>query len=132
MSPDDLRRLALRVQLPGFEGTSLDRATRRLLAEGLGGVCLFGSNTADGLDALHDLVGAVHDAASQPVVVAVDEEGGDVTRLHAATGSPVPGAAVLGAVDDLAWTGSVAREIGSELATLGITLALGPVADINS
>jgi beta-N-acetylhexosaminidase len=132
VSPDHLRRLALRVQLPGFAGTSLDPGTHRLLAEGLGGVCLFGSNTADGPEALQELVGAVHDAASQPVVVAVDEEGGDVTRLHAATGSPHPGAAVIGAVDDLAWTGAVAREIGSELAALGISMTLGPVADLNS
>ena len=43
-----LRELALRVQLPGFAGTRLDAATRSLLEEGLGGVCLFASNTSDG------------------------------------------------------------------------------------
>ena len=49
------------------------------------------------------LTDAVH-AASPVALVAVDEEGGDVTRLHAAPGSPVLGAAALGAVDDLALT----------------------------
>ena len=40
------------------------------------------------------------------VLVAVDEEGGDVTRLEAATGSSFPGNLALGAVDDVALTGA--------------------------
>ena len=41
--------LALRVLLPAFAGTTLpDDVRRRCSSEGLGGVCLFGSNTADG------------------------------------------------------------------------------------
>jgi beta-N-acetylhexosaminidase len=65
-------------------------------------------------------------------VVAVDEEGGDVTRLHAPTGSPVLGAAALGAADDLALTEDTGRAIGGELAAYGIDLCLGPVADLNT
>ena len=41
--------------------------------------------------------------AEQPdLLVATDEEGGDVTRLEAASGSSFPGNLALGAVDDAA------------------------------
>ncbi len=48
----DLDRLALAVLLPAFPGTTLPADWAELFAEGLGGVCLFGSNTADGPDAV--------------------------------------------------------------------------------
>jgi beta-N-acetylhexosaminidase len=126
-----LEQLALRVLLPSFAGTVVDDGALRLLGEGLGGLCLFGSNTADGPDAVAAYAGAVRDV-SPAAVLAIDEEGGDVTRLHAITGSPFLGAAALGAADDLELTRATARAIGAELAGLGLDLALGPVADVNT
>jgi beta-N-acetylhexosaminidase len=127
----DLDRLALQVLLPAFPGTTLAPEVADLLEAGLGGVCLFGSNTTDGPAAVAELTAAIH-AAAPHAVVAVDEEGGDVTRLHAAEGSPVLGPAALGAADDLALTRETGRAIGAELAAVGIDLDLGPVADVNS
>ncbi|MFZ2015394.1 MAG: glycoside hydrolase family 3 N-terminal domain-containing protein [Nocardioides sp.] len=127
----DLETLALRVQLPGFVGTSYDGAVLDLLHAGLGGVCLFGSNTAAGSERLTALTRSVHDAGPH-AVVSVDEEGGGVSRLHAHDGSPVLGAAALGAVDDLALTRATGRAVGAELAAHGIDLDLAPVADVNS
>ena len=126
-----LDELALRVQLAAFPGTTLTPEVADLLAAGLGGLCLFGSNTADGPEAVARLAAAVH-AASPRAVVAIDEEGGDVTRLHVATGSPVLGPAALGAADDLALTRDTGRLVGAELAAVGVDLDLGPVADVNT
>jgi beta-N-acetylhexosaminidase len=126
-----LDELALRVQLPAFPGTTLAPDVAELLAAGLGGVCLFGSNTSDGPVAVAELTGAIH-AAAPYSLVAVDEEGGDVTRLHARDGSPVLGPAALGAVDDLGLTRETGRAVGTELAAAGIDVDLGPVADVNS
>src|SRR5262249_14457343 len=95
-----LESLALTVQLPGFAGPSYDDEVLALLHAGLGGGCLFGANTAHGSGALRALTRAGLDA-SPLAVIAVDEEGGDVSRLHAHDGSPVLGAAALGVVDDL-------------------------------
>ncbi len=132
MSGDaELDRLALRVLLPSFPGTVVEAEASGLLEDGLGGLCLFGSNTADG----HEAVAAYVESArrSSPIaVMAIDEEGGDVTRLHATTGSPFLGAGALGAADDLDLTRVTARAIGAELAELGLDLTLGPVADVNS
>ncbi|MEP9363227.1 glycoside hydrolase family 3 N-terminal domain-containing protein [Nocardioides sp. CN2-186] len=126
-----IEELALRVQLPAFAGTTLPGDYAALLAEGLGGICYFGSNTADGPGAVAALSAAIL-AANPRAVIAVDEEGGDVTRLHAMDGSPVLGPAALGAADDLDLTYETGRLIGAELAAAGINLDLGPVADVNT
>ncbi len=126
-----LERLALQVQLAAFPGTTLAPEAARLLDEGLGGLCLFGSNTAAGPEQIGRLTRAIHEVAPG-AVVAIDEEGGDVTRVHAATGSPVLGPAALGVVDDLDLTRATGRAVGAELAALGVDLDLGPVADVNS
>ncbi|HVK30202.1 MAG TPA: glycoside hydrolase family 3 N-terminal domain-containing protein [Nocardioides sp.] len=123
--------LALRVQLGSFAGPSLPADWARLLEEGLGGVCLFGSNLTGSLADAAALVTAVR-AARPEALVATDEEGGDVTRLHSRDASPVPGPAVLGAVDDPVLTRTVGAAVGAELASVGIDLDLGPVADVNS
>lgn len=126
-----LGELALRVQLGSFAGPTLPPEWGTLLDEGLGGVCLFGSNLTGDLGQAAALVAEVR-ARRAAAVVATDEEGGDVTRLHVRDASPVPGPAVLGAADDLALTAAVGRAVGLELAALGIDLDLGPVADVNS
>lgn len=131
LAQSDVDRLALGVLLPAFPGTTLPDEWAALFDEGLGGVCLFGSNTADGPDAVADLSRAIR-AIAPYAVIAVDEEGGDVTRLHALTGSPVLGPAALGAADDLKLTRATGHAIGSELAAVGIDLDLGPVADVNT
>ena len=91
---------------------------------------LFGSNIGDGSQ-VASLTRALRDAAGRDVVVALDEEGGDVTRLDARVGSSAPGAAALGALDDPATTEAVYAAIGRRLAHAGVTVDLAPVADVN-
>ncbi|MBM7516191.1 glycoside hydrolase family 3 protein [Nocardioides nitrophenolicus] len=126
-----IERLALEVQLASFAGPALPEEWAALLEEGLGGICLFGSNLTGTPSDVAALVREIRDCRPA-ALVATDEEGGDVTRLHARTASPVPGAAVLGAVDSVELTRSVGLAVGSELASVGIDLDLGPVADVNS
>jgi beta-N-acetylhexosaminidase len=118
------------VLLPGFEGTELPDWLRVRLSNGLAGVCLFATNVASPAQLL-ELTGAIR-AANPHAVIAIDEEGGDVTRLFQAVGSPYPGAAILGRLDDLALTGSVAERVGVQLRAIGVTLNFAPDADINS
>jgi len=118
------------VLLPGFSGTELPDWLRDRLAAGLAGVCLFGENIEDAAQ-LRALTDAIR-AANPRAVIAIDEEGGDVTRLHYASGSPYPGAAVLGRLDDTALTARVARAVARDLVAAGVTLNLAPDADVNS
>ena len=125
----DLERDALACILPGFEGPVAPDWLRRRLAEGLGGVVLFGWNV-ESVEQLRELTAGLR--AEGDVLVGIDEEGGDVTRLEVATGSSYPGNAALGAVDDLELTERVAASIGADLAEVGVNLNLAPVADVNT
>ncbi len=121
---------ALGVLMPGFVGTTLPDWLAELLRHGLGGVCLFAHNIVSPPQ-VAALTGAIR-AANPNAIVAIDEEGGDVTRLHQHHGSPFPGNAVLGRLDDLDVTVAVAREVGAQLADVGIHLTFAPDADVNS
>lgn len=116
--------------LPGFAGPVAPVWLLDRLRDGLAGVCLFGTNIRS-RHQVHDLVASIREANPR-AIVAIDEEGGDVTRLHYAVGSPYPGNAAVGRLDDPAVTEHVARTVGWELRLAGIDLDLAPDADVNS
>jgi beta-N-acetylhexosaminidase len=125
-----LSQLAYTVLQPGFEGTRAPDWVRRRLAGGLGSVLLFARNI-EGPEQTAALTAEL--CAENPgVLVAADEEGGDVTRLDAAAGSAYPGNLALGAVDDPRLTEDVAHALGARLARLGIGLDYAPDVDVNS
>ena len=116
--------------LPGFAGTALPVWLRDRLRAGLGGVCLFAQNISSP-GQLRDLTDAI--LAENPyAIIAIDEEGGDVTRLFAATGAPFPGNAVLGRLDDIETTRDTAAAIGWSLRRAGCTFNFAPCVDVNS
>ncbi|GAB3000997.1 glycoside hydrolase family 3 protein [Saccharothrix stipae] len=123
-----LHRLASGVLLPGFHGTTAPDWLLKRVADGLGGVVLFGRNVVD--DAQVTALNAQLRGARADVVIGIDEEGGDVTRLDAGRGSEVPGNHALGAADDVGLTRAVAASIGARLAACGVSLNLAPSADL--
>ncbi|MFF0159314.1 glycoside hydrolase family 3 protein [Streptomyces sp. NPDC005263] len=127
---DTLTRDALTVLQPGFTGTTAPDWLLRRLGEGLASVGLFGRNI-DSPDQLAALTAQLR-AERDDVLVAIDEEGGDVTRLEVRTGSSFPGNYALGAVDDVELTREVALELGRRLAACGVNLNWAPSADVNS
>ncbi|MEY9851596.1 beta-N-acetylhexosaminidase [Leifsonia sp. EB41] len=131
-SPTDtaLRRSIAATLLPGFLGTTLPAWLEERLRNGLGGVCVFGQNV-ESVAQLRELTDAIY-AANPDAIVAIDEEGGDVTRLYYETGSPFPGNAVLGRLGDDAYTEGIARRVGEELHAAGVNLDFAPDVDINS
>ncbi len=130
-----LARLADAILIPPFPGRSAPRWFLEALSRGLAGVTLFGPNIeAPGqvsalTTALREAASASSAAFGDPVI-AIDEEGGDVTRVAYADGSPYPGNAALGAVDDVSLSRAVYRAIGLDLAALGINFNLAPCADV--
>jgi beta-N-acetylhexosaminidase len=145
-----LARLADAILIPPFPGVSAPAWILEALGRGLAGVTLFGPNIAapDQVTALTATLRAAAGATagsaagrapgsvagsaagSADPVIAIDEEGGDVTRVAYADGSPYPGNAALGAVDDTALTRAVYQAIGADLAALGINFDLAPCADV--
>jgi beta-N-acetylhexosaminidase len=129
-SSDELTELAAAVLQPGFVGTTAPDWVRRMLADGLGGVALFARNVET--PAQVAALTAQLRAERPEVIVAIDEEAGDVTRFESREGSSRPGNLALGAIDDPALTEAVARDLGRDLAHAGITFDYAPDVDVNS
>ncbi|MFD4376940.1 glycoside hydrolase family 3 protein [Streptomyces sp. NPDC058527] len=127
---DTLTRDALTVLQPGFVGTTAPDWLLRRIGEGLSSVGLFGRNVVSP-EQLARLTAQLR-AEREDVLVAIDEEGGDVTRLEVNEGSSFPGNYALGRVDDVELTRAVARELGRRLIACGIDLNWAPSADVNS
>ncbi|GIJ40180.1 glycoside hydrolase family 3 protein [Micromonospora andamanensis] len=126
----NLAALAAAVLQPGFVGTTPPAWVCRWLGDGLGSVVLFSRNVVDP-GQVAALTAALR-AERPDVIVAIDEEAGDVTRIESGRGSSRPGNLALGAVDDPALTEEVARDLGEELAAAGVTLNYAPDVDVNS
>ena len=126
----DVDRQAATCLLPSFPGLVAPEWVERWLERGLGGITLFAYNVRDP-EQLAGLTAALR-AGRPELLISIDEEGGDVTRLEAAHGSSYPGNLALGAVDDVALTEEVASAIAGELAQAGVNLNLAPVADTNT
>jgi beta-N-acetylhexosaminidase len=125
-----VERAAAACLFPGFAGLTAPDWVRRWVERGLGGVVLFGQNI-DEPRQVRELTSSLY-AEREDLLVATDEEGGDVTRLEARQGSSYPGNWALGVVDDVELTEAVAASIAAELATVGVNFDFAPVADVNS
>jgi beta-N-acetylhexosaminidase len=125
----ELDRLAAACIFPSFPGVVVPDWARRFVAEGGGGFVLFAYNVPS-VEELGTLTAALR-AERADVLLGIDEEGGDVTRLEWERGSSYAAGAALGAVDDLSLTEAVAASIASELAAAGVNWNLAPVADVN-
>ena len=125
-----LERMADTILIPPFPGQRAPRWVLAALERGLAGVTIFGPNIA-GPEQLAGLTAQLRSAGGLPRV-AIDEEGGDVTRIAHLTGSPYPGNAALGAVDDVALTEAVYAALGADLAAIGVSVNLAPAVDVNT
>ncbi|MGH2382692.1 MAG: glycoside hydrolase family 3 protein [Candidatus Limnocylindria bacterium] len=144
----DLRIKIGQMLLVGFRGTSVDagsQVVRDISEHSLGGVVLFDvdmptrtpSRNVESPDQLRRLVADLQAAAATttagiPLLVAIDQEGGQVARLDPDHGFPATeSAAQLGARGDSAYTESNATALATTLAAAGINLNLAPVVDLD-
>ena len=99
-----------------------------------GGVILFGQNTPtnEGTTRLTDAMQKANaKGGDRPqLLITIDQEGGDVTRLG--QGTVTPGNMALGAANDTALTKEAASIIGSELSAVGVNADFAPDVDVNN
>ncbi len=133
----EIDRLVNACLMPGFAGPVVPEWIGTALENGLAGICVYGQNlpsadeTEMAADRARDLSAAVR-SARPDALVALDEEGGDVTRLDYRLGSRYPGNLALGTVDDESLTEAVATAIGSDLRRAGVNVDFAPSVDVNS
>lgn len=116
--------------LVSFRGKSVDGQTAALFADPrVAGAMLYGPLNIDGAEQTRDLIDDLTEAAGRPLLVAVDQEGGQLLGAGP-DATPFAGNMALGAVGDEILTERVAAAIGRELRALGISIDLAPVADV--
>ncbi|MFT0533504.1 beta-N-acetylhexosaminidase [Castellaniella hirudinis] len=132
--PDFLPPGPVMVDVDGLELTEPER--RRLRHPQVGGVILFARNFAD-RGQLAALCAAIHAARDEPLLIAVDHEGGRVQRFRTDGFTPLPAMRDLGhwydrdpqaALHGATETGFV---LASELRACGVDFSFTPVLDLD-
>jgi len=115
--------------IAGFDGLMPPEYILDWLANGhIGGVVLFNRNI-DSPDQLAELTQACYQAATYPILIAIDQEGGVISRLTDEF-TESPGAMALGAANDPDRARQMSAVLAAEMFTLGINWNLAPVADL--
>ena len=124
----DLSPLVWGALMPGITTHPVEPWVFRAIAKGVNAVCLF-----------HEAVGSPERtratvqqlrAVSPTMLISVDEEGGEVTRLQSRTGSSFLSPTALGVIADVEVTRASGRLIGDMLGAAGVDWTLAPVADM--
>ena len=123
-----LDRTILSTFSPGFGGAIVPEWIKPWLENGLGSVTLFASNTPN-FEAAANLIEDLR-SYNPDVLITIDEEGGDVTRLFVREGSRYPTPALLGQCDDEDLTYRSYNSMGTILREIGIDITYAPVADV--
>ena len=116
----------------GFQGTALSPADIQWLQESRpGGVILFSRNLVDPEQAARLTNALQEHAPNPPLMIAIDEEGGRVSRLpRGFTTFPPASRIAAQSSPDVAF--DAAQVTARELRAVGITMNMAPVLDVNS
>ncbi len=130
MDRQDALRHAAALVMIDVPGPVLDEATRAFMSSFRPrAVCLFRKNL-DGEAGTRALCAQLRGLLGQRALIAIDQEGGSVSR---ATFVPVaPAAMALGAVGDAALAHDVGAAVARGVASLGINWNFAPVLDVNN
>lgn len=119
--------------LVGFHGlVAPDYILEWLGAGRIAGVILFARNV-ESPQQLADLTRSLHAASNEPILIAIDQEGGMVARMRAQQGfTESPGAMALAAAQDAPdRTQAVSRLLADEMRAVGINWTFAPVVDLS-
>jgi beta-N-acetylhexosaminidase len=124
----------------GFRGFTIepDDPITRALNAGLGGVILFDQDritrtrNIESPGQLAALTASLRAAAAGSLLIAIDQEGGRVSRLRPARGFPqTRSQAEIGATDDPDEAFEAGLAMGETMSSAGIDFDLAPVVDVN-
>ena len=107
---------------------------RILKSQHVGGIVLFRAKNMGSLSELRQLTAALQKAAAQtgqpPLLIAADQEGGQLMAIGDAT--PFPGNMAIGATRSEKLAYKVGRALGREVAAVGVNVDFAPVCDVNN
>lgn len=137
----DLDTMIVSMLMVGFRGTYLqdDDVFLQKIKEGkIGHIILFdkdvstnGPRNIESKEQLKKLLDTIKKASPNPMLIAIDQEGGKVARLTADKGfMDLPSAQRMGQ-ENINTTTEIATKLGKELYELGININFAPVVDVN-
>ncbi|HEX2870558.1 MAG TPA: beta-N-acetylhexosaminidase [Polyangiaceae bacterium] len=125
-----LERQAASLFTVGFYGKSVTEDLSGLLARGVGGVIFFARNVGTPAEVL-ELNRELKRVAARPLLLAVDQEGGQVARLRQGF-TELPPMRAVGATGSATLARELGMLIGRELRAVGFDMNYAPVLDIDT
>lgn len=118
--------------MAGFDGTTPPKEIQELITQhAIGGVILFSRNIKNPTQVAKLTESLQKLSAEAPLFVAVDQEGGRVSRLPPPF-TQFPPARLLGLCDSVPLTYSLAEAMAKELLAVGINMNFAPVLDVDT
>lgn len=124
------------VLMPHFHGKEANAEAKRLIQEAyVGGILYYDwANGLENPEQVRALSQGLQALAQQtphalPLLIAIDQEGGRVSRLKEGF-TLLPSPYLLSQQKDPAWGREAAQRVGSELKAVGISINLSPVVDL--
>jgi len=115
----------------GFPSTTVDDHIRKMIEDyHVGGVILFDRNM-ETPEQVAELNQDLQDLADIPLMISVDQEGGDIVRMREHV-SPIPSQQELGSRGDEEEIYSIAKQNGKELKEMGFHVNHAPVLDLST
>jgi len=127
---NDLETQAARLFTVGFYGKVLTDDLTRLVARGVGGVIFFARNVGSPGE-VADTTSSIKRVAGRPLFIALDQEGGQVSRLRQGF-TDVPPMRAVGATGNPALAREVGALIGREVRAVGFDMNYAPVLDVDT
>lgn len=143
MDREKLREMIGQMIMIGFRGTTVtknDDIIKDLHNLNIGGIILFDCDVQTGSkarnianrDQVKELTHSLENIAKNNLFIAIDQEGGNVTRLNPKNGyKKSQTAQKLGIINNIELIRSTSKLIANQLATSGFNLNLAPVLDLN-
>ena len=123
---------AFRVDPDGKGITAVnEKSTAFIEHYGIGGVILFSENIT-GAEQISDYIAHMQALARIPLFIAIDEEGGRVTRTRSLDEPTIPPAAQIGQAGDTGLAYRYGADIADYLKLYGFNLDFAPDADVNA
>jgi beta-N-acetylhexosaminidase len=126
----ELERQAASLFTVGFYGKSVTDDLRGLLARGVGGVIHFARNVGTPEEVL-ELNRDIKRTAGRPLLLAIDQEGGQVARLRNGF-TEIPPMRAVGATGNATLARELGMLIGRELRAVGFDMNYAPILDIDT
>jgi beta-N-acetylhexosaminidase len=127
---NELETEAARLFSVGFHGKALGDDLAKLIARGVSGVIFFSRNIGQAAE-VAETSNAIKRVAQRPLIVALDQEGGQVARLKYGF-TEVPPMRAVGATRSAALAYEVGALLGREVRAVGFDMNYAPVLDVDT